>query len=105
MTQQLKEFEDSGYVVFWVGGPNAFGERASFSKHFTMNEMTDALNYMETLRKAGNWYVGMVSQNPFSVGRPGVSDKLPEDYSWSKQHRGGEDQNAPKSLIGSRSNQ
>ena len=94
-----------GYVVFWIGGPNAFGERNNYSKYFEPNEMTVALDYMADLRKAGNWYVGMVSQNSYSVGKPGVSDKLPDDYSWSKQHRGGQDQNAPKSLIGSRSNE
>jgi hypothetical protein len=103
MTNQLKDVAEAGYVVFWIGGPNAFGERGTYSKHFKITEMSDALNYMADLRKAGNWYVGMVSQHPDSVGLPGVSDKLPEDYSWSKQHRGS-DQEKIKSLAGGRSN-
>ena len=94
-----------GFVVYWMNEPNGPGVRESHYQHFGMDEMSLALNLMETLRNSGMMYVGMVSQNPQSVCKPGVSDKLPEDYSWTKQHRGAgpTDANYPKSLIAGKS--
>ena len=70
-----------------------------------MSEMTEALNFMQSIRDAAGYeFVGMVSQNPNSIGKPGVSDVLPEDYSWSKQHRG-DGQEKIKSFGGGRSNE
>jgi len=97
--------ENTGYVVYWIGAPNGLGVRGSYHQHFKTDEMVKALNLMEVLRKAGMLYVGMVAENPDSVGKPGVSDKLPEDYSWTKQHRGDgpADVELTKTMIGGRS--
>jgi hypothetical protein len=93
----------SGYMVYWVDitGETFF----PFHSHFEMNEMSEALAFMEDLRKNTDVaYVTFVSQNPDSVGKPGVSDKLPDDYSWSKQQRGDGQPDGSKTIIGSRSN-
>jgi hypothetical protein len=88
----------SGFMVFWMLGEYP-GNRL-----FQQNELSECLKYMESLRNcAGYEFVGMVSQNPDSVGKPGVSDKLPEDYSWSKQHRGDQIESEFKTIIGGRS--
>lgn len=90
----------SGFLVYWLHN------NASQHQHFDMDKMLDALTFMESLRNTeGNEFVGMVSQNPNSVGKSGVSDKLPSDYSWSKQHRaGGKSKDDESYGIGSRSN-
>lgn len=92
----------SGFMVYWVDitGEGFF----PFHSHFTMDEMNEALAFMEDLRKNPDCaYVGMVSQNPEHVGKPGASTILPEDYAWSKQYRGSADQTKIKSLMGGRS--
>ncbi len=54
-------------------------------------DLMTALQLSETLRKAGNTFVTMVSENPNSVGKPGVDSiqggKCPsgEMYGWSKR--------------------
>jgi hypothetical protein len=93
----------AGFVVYWLD-VSGIGDHIPNYRHFEMHEMSEALGFTETLRKTGMWYVGMVSQNSNSVGKAGVDDKLPEDYSWSKQHRGDGEPAGPKSLIGGRSN-
>jgi hypothetical protein len=87
-----------GFMVYWV---NITGEKfCPEQKHFEMNEMTGALSFVEVLRKNPDFaYVTFVSQNPNSVGKPGVSDKLPEDYSWSKQGRAATEQRRSKSIM------
>ncbi len=92
------EDKTSGYMVFWIF------EGQSKCQHFPMEQMSMALNFMGMLRANEAYsYVTFVSQNPQSVGKPGVSDKLPEDYSWSKQHRAGA--TSEKSIgIGAKSN-
>lgn len=60
------------------------------SKDFDSKDMVGALNLMESLRrrrKAGEnlSFIGMVAEDPNSVGEPGVSDKLPEGYDWKKR--------------------
>ena len=85
--------------------PNGQGRREALCQHFEMTQMSEALKYMEVLRKAGDiYYIGMVAENTESVGKPGVSDKLPDDYSWTKQHRGDGEPDGPKSIMGGRSN-
>lgn len=66
----------------------------SWSKLFSSSELTNALQFCEELRRrrrdgAPFSFIGMVSENPDSVGQPGVSDKLPEGYDWTKQDRAG----------------
>jgi hypothetical protein len=80
----MEEDKSHGFMVFWIyeGMPK--------NQHFPMEQMSLALNFMEMLRADSKFtFITFVSQNPQSVGKPGVSDKLPEDYSWSKQHRAG----------------
>jgi len=85
-------------MVFWMldGFPG--------NQLFQPNELSQCLKRMEEIRKCpGYEFVTMASQNPDSVGKPGVSDKLPEDYSWSKQHRGDQIETEFKTIIGGRS--
>jgi len=90
---------NSGFMVYWMTN---YGNPAC--RLFEMTEMSQALKYMDELRSTpGYQFVGMVSQNPQSVGKAGVSDKLPEDYSWTKQHRADGQPDGPKSIMGSRS--
>ena len=87
-----------GFMVYWV---NITGEKFwPEQRHYEMHEMTEALSFVEVLRKNPDVaYVTFVSQNPDSVGKPGVSDKLPEDYSWSKQDRAGTERRRAKSIM------
>lgn len=77
-------------VVYWLhqGQP--------FVQPFDDDQLLDALAFAEARRKdrdeAGqprNAHVVINSELGQCVSKPGVSDKLPDDYSWSKQHRGG----------------
>jgi hypothetical protein len=71
-----------------LGGP----EPVPRAEHFGMSEMTPALNRMQVLRNMhGISHVGMVIENPDSVGKPGVAavenGKTPDghDYTWKKR--------------------
>ncbi len=55
---------------------------------FGERELLAALAEAERLRKAGMHHVCISTDLGDSVGAPGVSDRLPEGYDWSKQHRG-----------------
>lgn len=76
------------FKVYWT---NAAGEPNSED----VTTLNDALASTERLRKSGNRFVTMVSENPEHVGKPGVATvsdgKTPDgsDYTWSKQHRAG----------------
>jgi len=73
----------NGYMVFWW---QLFGGAKSL--HFEMNNMKGALDFMKELRADPSYeYITMVSKNPDMVGKSGVNDVLPEDYSWSMEHR------------------
>jgi hypothetical protein len=58
---------------------------------FDSDKMTDALKYMETLRKEGHYFVVMASENPHLVGKAGVAGvvngTLPngEKYEYTKR--------------------
>jgi hypothetical protein len=95
---------NTGFMVYWTQTSDNVG--SPHSMHFTMAEMTAALAHVATLRELPEVsFVTFVSQNPDSVGKPGVSDKLPEDYSWSKQHRAGTERGKSRSLVGAKSNE
>ena len=55
------------------------------------DDMKDALDWTQTMRDAGRSFVTMVSENPNSVGKPGVDSVvngvLPDgsEYSWKKR--------------------
>lgn len=89
-------------VVYWLSNGHPFVE------HFTDDQLLPALAYAEARRKdkggdgrALNSHVVMNSELGDCVSKPGVSDELPNDYSWTKSHRGGppESGNPPKTLA------
>jgi len=78
-----------GYMVFWFRqGPEC--------EYFEPSQMTEALALMNELRKdPSNEFVTFASQDPNSVGKPGVDSiengKTPDGhpYEWSKAGRAG----------------
>lgn len=72
------------YVVYWTEN------HTPQSEGFGTTQMKLALDLMEGLRnrqRSGEpvSFVGMVSEHPDSVGRPGVNDVLPVGYDWKKR--------------------
>ena len=71
------------FKVYWTYGNESYGEE--------FPEMTAALNQCQTLRNSGRSFVTMVSENPDSVGHPGVDSvvdgMLPNgtEYTWKKR--------------------
>lgn len=89
-------------VVYWLS------DGAPFVQAFTDDQLLAALAFSEAKRKekdaagfALNNHVVINSELGDSVGKPGVSDELPADYSWTKSHRGGppEPDGQPKTLA------
>jgi hypothetical protein len=89
-------------VVYWLrdGQP--------FVQPFADDQLLPALAFAEGRRKeqdaagqACNSHVVINSELGDSVGKPGVSDERPADYSWTKSHRGGppEPDGSPKTLA------
>lgn len=88
-------------VVYWLtsGQPSV--------QSFQDDELLAALAFAEAKRKEKDaegqplhQHVVMNSELGDCVSKPGVSDELPADYSWSKAHRGGPPQpeGTPKTL-------
>jgi hypothetical protein len=84
-------------MVFWMedDGWN-IGVWYPKCEFFEPQQMTEALNRMSELRKREDVeFVGFVSQDANSVGKPGVDTiadgKTPDGhpYEWTKQHRAG----------------
>lgn len=78
------------FVVYWLGD-NPDAEGAARYKRFDANALADALRCAEDLRRrqaAGEniGFVTLCSENPHSVGKPGVADP-PADYDWKKRRR------------------
>lgn len=76
------------FKIYWTdhdGAPNSFDEE----------DINVALRMTEEMRNAGMTFVTMVSENPNSIGKPGVAavenGKTPDgqDYTWSKAGRAG----------------
>jgi hypothetical protein len=71
------------YRIYWTHRNVAYGIYTS--------TLTGALRICEEKRKAGYTFVTMVSEDPNSIGRPGVDSvedgRLPsgEDYTWRKR--------------------
>nr|WP_315194795.1 hypothetical protein [uncultured Aquabacterium sp.] len=89
-------------VVYWLtqGQPSV--------QAFTDDQLLAALAFAESRRKARDpqgaplhQHVVINTELGDSVGPAGVSDELPDDYSWTKSHRGGppESGNPPKTLA------
>ncbi len=77
-------------VVYWMSQGQAFVQA------FGDAQLLDALAFSEARRKERdaqgqplNQHVVTNSELGDCVSKPGVSDELPPDYSWSKSHRGG----------------
>lgn len=89
-------------VVYWLRNGQPFVE------HFNDDQLLPALAFAEARRKdkdadgqSINNHVVMNSELGDCVSKPGVSDELPADYSWTKSHRGGppESGSPPRTLA------
>lgn len=77
------------YMVYWTLA--AEGVTVPQAREFSSDEMTEAMKFMEELRRRqrageGLCFVTMAAENPHSVGHPGVADPHP-DYNWKKRRR------------------
>ncbi len=77
------------FMVYWSEGTDAGGTPRS--KAFAADQMRAAMHFMEELRSRQRHgealgFVTMCSENPQSVGHPGVADP-PADYNWKKRRR------------------
>jgi hypothetical protein len=75
------------YMVYWTEIEN--GIAIAHGREFASDEMGGAMKFMEALRarqREGEriGFVTMASENPQSVGHPGVADPHP-DYHWKKR--------------------
>jgi hypothetical protein len=77
------------YMVYWTEYDD--DHAVAHGRSFSSEEMGAALKFMEELRtrhREGEriGFVAMSSENPDSVGHPGVADPSP-DYNWKKRRR------------------
>ena len=76
------------YRVYWTEG-----DRPNSPCMANFDELKVALDYAQMLRSCGYDFVTMCSQDPNSVGKPGVDSvvdgKLPDglDYTWMKRRK------------------
>lgn len=75
------------YMVYWTSTEEGSG--LAHSEAFGSEEMVAAMRLMEELRTRQRngeaiGFITMASENPDSVGRPGVDDP-PSDYQWRKR--------------------
>jgi hypothetical protein len=78
------------YVVYWLEAGLENESRACFER-FDADALGAALSFAESLRKrqaSGEaiGFVSLCSENPHSVGKPGVADP-PAGYDWKKRRR------------------
>lgn len=66
------------YKVYWTNPHN----NESYGRN--LDTLREALDECKMLRDSGRSFVTMVSENPDSVGKPGVTDVGP-DYDWKKR--------------------
>lgn len=77
-------------VVFWLHD-SASHDTVSEFKIFGDLELMDALSFCQHLRNGGGRHVTLSSENPNSIGKPGVDSiqdgKTPDghDYTWKKR--------------------
>jgi hypothetical protein len=76
-------------MVYWTIDDGA--TRTPHAQEFASEAMGAAMKFMEELRarqRAGEGvcFVTMSSENPHSVGHPGVADPA-KDYAWKKRRR------------------
>lgn len=78
------------FVVYWLGG-NPDPEGTAHYRKFDTTALAEALRFAEDLRKRQAegediGFVTLCSENPDSVGKPGVADP-PAGYDWKKRRR------------------
>jgi len=77
------------YMVYWTLVDQQ--QRTPHAKAFDSSQLREAMQFMEELRsrqRAGEGvsFIVMSSENPHSVGLPGVAETGP-DYAWKKRRR------------------
>jgi hypothetical protein len=77
------------YMVYWTEVDESTATPRG--REFDSNDMSAAMNFMEALRARqrkgeGVCFITMSSENPQSVGHPGVADPHP-DYNWKKRRK------------------
>lgn len=77
------------YMVYWTEMENS--APIAHGRQFESADMSSAMKFMESLRarqREGERiaFVTMSSENPQSVGHPGVADPHPE-YNWKKRRK------------------
>lgn len=77
------------YMVYWTEFED--NHAVAHGRSFDSDDMNAALKFMEELRTRHRdgervCFVAMASENPDSVGPPGVADPSP-DYNWKKRRR------------------
>jgi hypothetical protein len=78
------------FVVYWLDGDAGAQSQARHRK-FDPTALGEALRFAEELRKRqaegdAIGFVTLCSENPQSVGKPGVADP-PAGYDWKKRRR------------------
>lgn len=77
------------FMVYWCNVHHD-DTLKSCSQRFELDQMKDAMTFMEDLRRQqreggnGVCFITMCSENPNSVGNPGVDETGP-DYNWTKR--------------------
>jgi hypothetical protein len=77
-------------VVYWLHDSATIGT-VTEHKEFTELQLTDALAFCQRLRNGGARHVCLSSENPNSVGKPGVDSvqdgRTPDghEYGWKKR--------------------
>jgi hypothetical protein len=77
------------YMVYWTELDD--GTATPHCREFDSHDMSAAMRFMEALRARqrndeGVCFITMSSENPHSVGHPGVADPHP-DYNWKKRRK------------------
>ncbi len=77
------------YMVYWTVVEE--GMATPQAHEFSSDDMSAAMKFMEELRRrqrggAPLCFITMCSENPHSVGHPGVADPHP-DYNWKKRRQ------------------
>ena len=67
-------------VVYWLD--KMYGMQL---RELKSSELLTALQLAEDLRKAEHRHISISTEFEDSVGKPGVSDVLPEGYDWKKR--------------------
>lgn len=73
------------FMVYWME-VNPHGDAIPVNMEFKDVELSLAIKFMENLRKNSLHHVVMSSENPNSVGKPGVAE-TDSTYDWKKRRK------------------